>query len=980
MARNEFSGTAHTVIQAHTIHGGIHFNDGHRPFTGPRLTGHLLLAGCSMAVGASLLLWTRDGGDAPALPGPTLGAVGIVLATFGAWLVVHAIVRHRRSRILWGDRSGPELNAAAERLASAVREQLGREERLRRLQDPAPIPIRWDTAPQDLIDHWENVTAVTAVTAVTGATGVSGGGPIDLRGRFEEIADVLDRVPSGRLVVLGPAGTGKSVLMVRLALDRLARRAPGERIPVILPLATWRPQAEPDLWEWAAELLGTRYASLATSTASARDIARELLRTGRLLPVLDGFDELPAAVRPQALRTLNGTLDRAARIVLTSREDEYRAAAREARVLTGAAAVSVRPLTVADLTAYLSRTAPPPHGADGRPQRRTSWRQVLDPRTPDPRTPDPRTPDPRTPDADRAARAARARVLGEALATPLMASLARKAYSDTGRDPAELLDSHRFPDRAAIEAHLLDQFVPATYDTSLAAASPGRHWAAGDAHRWLSFLARHARALGSPEVTWWSLPRALPWPVRCAPVIAAMAMGLVALAPVGYDRPAEGPLGIGSLPLFVVVALFGVVAVVDAALDSPRPWTLTARGRLPLLLWRAVTVAPVALFVVLAATLDLRASLYAVVPLILLVGGAVWQGTADHALARSPRALLRADRRTVWTLPGTRAVAEPRRAAAAVVCLLPPLALFLGEQVKTYYPPRVTPPSHGEGLVTGRDWLSVSLGSAAALFLYGFAVSAWGKFTIARLWLAVTGRLPWRLMEFLDDACQRGALRQSGGVLSFRHRALQDRLAPPPPGPPAAAPPAAAPVADPSVPRDVIVSALSPLVVCLMLPGLAITLITPDDERYRSLPEACELLDEHMAARAIPRPHVSTREPFSHGESRCYWTTDGDMSPRIDLVVTIGQAEAAQSAVQEAVVAFRNADTISGEHAGGRRSTLDLGQEAAWWRWDGGGQVLVRQANVVLNMDMHGPGADKRLPAFAEEVLHRALTRARRGG
>ncbi len=137
-----FSGTAHTVIQAHTIHGGIHSNEGHHPFTGGRLIGQLLLAGCSTAVGASLLLWTRDGGNAPALPGPTLGAVGIVLATYGAWLAVHAIVRHRRSRILWGDRSGPELNAAAERLAGAVREQLGREERLRRLQDvPFPAAI-----------------------------------------------------------------------------------------------------------------------------------------------------------------------------------------------------------------------------------------------------------------------------------------------------------------------------------------------------------------------------------------------------------------------------------------------------------------------------------------------------------------------------------------------------------------------------------------------------------------------------------------------------------------------------------------------------------------------------------------------------------------------------------------------------------------------------------------------------------------------
>lgn len=935
VARNEFSGTAHTVIQAHTIYGGIHFNDGRRPVTGLRLAGQLLIAGCSVAVGASLFaLRARDDGDASPLHGPMLGLVAIVLATFGGWLAVRAILRHRRSRVLWGDLSGPELNAAADRLASAVREQLGREERLRRLQDPAPIAVRWDTGPQDLIDHWENVT---------------GAGPVDLGGRFEEIADVLDRVPSGRLVVLGPAGTGKSVLMVRLALDRLERRAPGERIPVILPLASWRPQAQPDLWEWAAELLGTRYASLATGTASARDIARELLRTGRLLPVLDGFDELPAAVRPQALRTLNGTLDRAAQVVLTSREGEYRDAAGEARVLTGAAAVSVRPLALADLTVYLSRTAAPSPRTD------SSWRQVLDPRAADP------------------ARAAQARVLGQALATPLMASLARKAYSDTGRDPAELLNAGRFPGPAAIEAHLLDQFVPATYDASLAAAGPGRHWDAEDAHRWLTFLARHARTLGTPEVTWWSLPRALPWPVRHAAVIAAMAMCLVALAPTGYSRPVEGPLGIGSPPLLAVAVLFGVIAVIDDAVDTAQPRALTARGRLPLLLRRTATVVPLAVFGVLAATVNLRSSLYAAVPLVLLMGGAVWQDTADHALARSPRALLRSDRLAVLTLPGTRAFADPRHACAAALCLLSPLALFLSQQITTDYPPGVTPPAHSEELVTGGDWLFVSLASAAALLLYGFAFSAWGKFVVARVWLAATGRLPWHLMEFLEDACQRGALRQSGGVLSFRHRTLQDRLAPPRPGPPTSAPTPA-----PS-PWQMLAPTLPLLVTGLTLPGLVITLSTPNDERYRSVPEACELLDHHLAARAIPRPEPTRQEPAIRGESRCFWSTDGEMMPSIELVVTIGRAEAGQSAVQEAVMMFRNVDTIAGEHSRSRRSALELGQETVWRRFDSGGQVLVRQENMFLKMYMFGadPAADARLPEYAEEVLHRALTKAR---
>lgn len=59
-------------------------------------------------------------------------------------------------------------------------------------------------------------------------------------------------------------------------------------------------------------------------------------------------------------------------------------------------------------------------------------------------------------------------------------------------------------------------------------------------------------------------------------------------------------------------------------------------------------------------------------------------------------------------------------------------------------------------------------------------VSAWGHWLIiARLWLPLTGRLPWRLRTFLDDAYDRGVLRQSGPVWEFRHERLQRHLAEP---------------------------------------------------------------------------------------------------------------------------------------------------------------------------------------------------------
>jgi hypothetical protein len=59
----------------------------------------------------------------------------------------------------------------------------------------------------------------------------------------------------------------------------------------------------------------------------------------------------------------------------------------------------------------------------------------------------------------------------------------------------------------------------------------------------------------------------------------------------------------------------------------------------------------------------------------------------------------------------------------------------------------------------------------------GFKEAAWGWFAVARCWLALRGRLPWRLMGFLADAHQRGVLRQAGAVYQFRHAELQRHLA-----------------------------------------------------------------------------------------------------------------------------------------------------------------------------------------------------------
>jgi hypothetical protein len=60
---------------------------------------------------------------------------------------------------------------------------------------------------------------------------------------------------------------------------------------------------------------------------------------------------------------------------------------------------------------------------------------------------------------------------------------------------------------------------------------------------------------------------------------------------------------------------------------------------------------------------------------------------------------------------------------------------------------------------------------------YGLCLTAWGQWVaLSRIWLPLTGRLPWSLIAFLDDAHQRGVLRQAGAVYQFRHARIQHHL------------------------------------------------------------------------------------------------------------------------------------------------------------------------------------------------------------
>ncbi|WP_268872281.1 TIR domain-containing protein [Kutzneria albida] len=363
----------------------------------------------------------------------------------------------------------PELDKAASQLADAVRLQWSREEERRRIHDPRSLDVGWHTAPEALMDHWPNIHRSRQQK------------PVDLGGRMDQILEVYRRVPSGRLVILGPAGSGKTILTIRFVLDQLDERQAHEPVPVIFSLGSWNP-AVTQLRDWLTEQLIRDHPGFAAAGTAGARLAAALVDANRILPVLDGFDEIATGLHRAALDAIN-RVDMP--LLLTSRLAEYTAAVGAADVLTHAAAIELDPLTLRDLDEYLPLTA-----------RRRVWQPVLNRLAVHP---------------DLASQ----HVI-QVLSNPLMVGLARTIYSDgPGPEPLELFDTKRFPTPESLETHLLDAFVPAAYQEK-------PRWNPENTQQWLGFLAQHLTKLGTPNLAWWQFGDSMPRLKRASLIGAAV--------------------------------------------------------------------------------------------------------------------------------------------------------------------------------------------------------------------------------------------------------------------------------------------------------------------------------------------------------------------------------------------------------------------------------------------------------------------------
>jgi len=664
--------------------------------------------------------------------------------------------------------------AAADWLAGAVAGSWRKEAVARRIVTPAPVSVRW---------RWASGDWMTLPPREAGQLPAPGAGPPTLpdlgqpddpvltSGVVTKLHDELyARLPRGRLVITGGPGSGKTGAMILLLLEALAWReklAPGKRsqvpVPVLLTLGGWDPASVP-LSAWAASVLNRDYRALRASRYGS-DAASALITSGRVALFLDGLDEMPENLRVAALQQVNAEVP-GLRLVVTSRPTEYAEAIRKTP-LESSAVIELRPVRPAAAAAFLVREQPE--------RNRAAWQEVAD-----------------------YIKANPCSGPAKALDNPLTLTMARDAYS-TG-NPVDIIDPSSFPDEDEIASRLIGQFLIRTY--------PGRR-----ARRWLGHLARYLNGLGGnglQDLEWWQLGGMLNPATRILAVaLAASAAGVlvdwavtVPLDLFLFTVPGQLKYALfdGLMIGVLVGAVFGfgyaIVIISGKAKFEPSPVPLRLPGR------RAVAralrlqdhVARTASGFLIGFAGGLGNAVVEALEERLFFGTSILSnGEIRETLIRMPffgTLFGLASAMAFFTVsileePSTAdtaatpfsLLAESRSRAlfqAAIIAPLPAVVIAAGGWIASdrlqAFP---GPPSWSlaYALITG------IVAGVSGTISYTLAFTTWGQWLLlARAALPLTGRLPWALTGFLNDAYNRGVLRQAGAVYQFRHVTLQAYL------------------------------------------------------------------------------------------------------------------------------------------------------------------------------------------------------------
>jgi len=322
----------------------------------------------------------------------------------------------------------------------------------------------------------------------------------EVEGTLATVGDYFRGLEDQRLVIVGAPGSGKTVLASRLLLDLLANPSGTterpQQVPVWVPLTSYYPDAglrrrddtavAKHFGSWLSRQVGK-------NTRIRPKVVARLMEERRILPILDGLDEMPAKDSMEVIRALNQ--DKRVTFVVTSRTADYVDSldGDEGQVI-GGRHIELSPLTAAEIAHYITSRYPTVDGVDAR------WRPVLD-----------AVKDPE-------------HWIGGFLATPWHLFLMTANFDDGDAAPASLLDE---PADQAMRI-LLEGLVPAVVRGDRTARARG--WTGPQINAWLSVLARQVNSSGgsrtsfSPLETWRLAGR---WPEWVVPGLT-LAVGLVA--------------------------------------------------------------------------------------------------------------------------------------------------------------------------------------------------------------------------------------------------------------------------------------------------------------------------------------------------------------------------------------------------------------------------------------------------------------------
>jgi len=403
------------------------------------------------------------------------------LATFGAYAAAVAVIAAGLIGRVWRNQSTrdtagsglAELDRLTDLLAGAVKEQWTRAAADRGLLEPEPIPVRWEKPSLPLAGPTSAAAGSRRFPPLPGLAVI---GQQQLRaGRLRDLHAVYGGLGSGRMVIAGAPGSGKSGAAVLLLLDALRYRAkvpaedrPQVPVPVMFTVDGWNPNSQ-QVEDWLVARLKETYPLF---TGKYYRSAAELLRAGKIAVILDGLDEVSSELRPTILRALSEQAT--FRLVVLTRSTEMAAAVRQGP-LAGAVALELQdvdPRTAADYLASV-QIDPPPHG----------WRELTD-----------------------RLRGASGGPLAMALSNPLTLTLVRDTYRGTD-DVSALLEfcdgAGPCVSREDIEDHLLDRVLPAAYARRPGHAPP--RYELETAQRTLTYIAARMNHDGTRNLLWWHI-------------------------------------------------------------------------------------------------------------------------------------------------------------------------------------------------------------------------------------------------------------------------------------------------------------------------------------------------------------------------------------------------------------------------------------------------------------------------------------------